>query len=258
MSATLLNAGLFNAKHYGFSPIGGGAAPTYPTTHAIYFNTTSITLKWHNSGTHNLFELQVSLLPDFSVLIRDDATITDVSTTFTDSSTNDARRFWRWRGSSNSGTTWGRWSRVGSYWLNTSGAESVTIPRNTFILINPSPVTDRFLFEMFPFHKTVPAIQYRLRSRNRLGTLLSEYITIKDSIQLGFDETRWLRALEFSEARRFNETVKTCYLAIFHDYDPGEPVPNIWKVQFDSDPDLSMFVAGRQGMLIGNLTFTEV
>lgn len=257
MSATLFNAGLFNAKHFGWSP-PGGIAPAYPTSHAIYFNTTSVTLKWHNKEGFSTYELQVSLTPDFLAPFKDTTGITDNNSTFTDSAANGVRRYWRWRGSFDGGATYARWSRVGSYWLDTTAAQSITIPRNSWMLINPSPNTDTYLFQIFPFYKTIPQIQYRTRTRNRLGTLLSEYITIKVSVQMGFDETRWLKAVEFSEARRFNETVKTFFVAMFHDYEFGEPVPNIWKVQFDTDPDLSMFVSGRQDMIVGNLVFTEV
>ena len=258
MSATLFNAGLFNAKHFGFTPVGGGVAPSYPVVHAVYFNTTTITLKWHNAGIYNKYELQVSLVPDFLTTIVDNITLVDNNATFTDSSTNDARRYWRWRGSSDGGTTWARWSRVASYWLNTSAAQSVSLARNSWMVINPSPNTDLYLFQMFPFYKTLQQHQYRIRERNRLGTIVSEYITLKGNVQMGFDESRWLKPVEFSEARRFNETIKTFFVAMFHDYEFGEPVPNIWKAQFQDDPDLSMFNAGRQDMLIGNLVFTEV
>lgn len=257
MSATQYNAGLFNAKYFGWSPVGG-IAPSYPTSHAIFFNTTSVTLKWHNKDGFSTYEVQVSLTADFLAPFKDTTGITDNNTTFTDSQGNGTRRWWRWRGSYDGGATYARWSRVASYWLDTTAAQSIVIPRNTWMLINPSPNTDTYLFQIFPFYKTMPQLQYRTRTRNRLGTMLTEYITIKVSVTLGFDDTRWLKAVEFSEARRFNETVKTFFVAIFNDYELGEPVPNIWKVQFDTDPDLSMFNAGRQDMLVGNLVFTEV
>lgn len=260
MSATLFARGLFRANHFGYVYPVDGTPPSYPLSQAIYFNNTNISLQWHNTGPglYNQYEVQVSLLPDFSTTILDSTSVTDNRITFVDSGTNDARRYWRWRGSADSGANYDRWSRVGSYWLNTAGAQNVSITRNSWMLINPSPVTDKYPFSIFPIYKTIPQHQYRIRSRNRVGTLLSEYITIKASIQFSFDPTRWLTSEEFSEARRFNETVKTFYLAIFNDYNFGEPVPNIWKVQFESDPDLSMFVAGRQGLLVGNLIFMEV
>lgn len=258
MSAIQFGRGLFNGYHFGYTP-AGGISPAYPITHAVFFKTTSITLAWRNPPEANLFQLQVSLTPDFTGSDVYATSVLTVNTaTFTDSSTNDARRYWRWRYSADSGTTWGTWSRPASYWLNTSGAENVSLPRNSWMLINPSPVTDRYLFDIFPLYRNMPQNMYRVRDRNRLATLLSEYITSKGFIDLNFDAERWLEATEYSEVRRFNEGVRTFYLAMFHDFKLGDPVPNIWKVQFTSDPDLTMFNAGRQDMLTGTLNFEEV
>lgn len=257
-SATLFGRSLFSQKFFGYTP-AGGISPAYPIVHAVYFASTSITLAWRNPIGANLFQCQVSLNADFSGTdVYNSAVLTLNGTTFTDGSTNDARRFWRWRWSADSGTTWSRWSHAGSYWMNTSGAENVSIVRNSFAFINPSPVTDRFPFEIFPMYKVQPQNIYRVRERNRLGTLLSEYITTKQFVDMDFDDQRWLESAEVAELRRFGQAVRTFYLAMFHDHELGDPVPNIWKVQFVSDPNVSLFNAGRQDMFTGTLSFEEV
>lgn len=263
MTATLPKAGLFRAHHFGYAPTGAdGNSPHYPTVHAIYFKDTTINLRWHhpNPGYVTTFGVEVSLTPDFSdpVFIYEATMQADTQVTFTDAGENDRRRYWRWRWSADSGTTWSRWSRVGSYWLNTDGAENISISRNSIMMINPDPVTDRFPFEIFPLYSIQQSHIYRLKDRNRLGTLVSEYETLKGKVGLSFDNQRWMNEVEFSEARRFNEEVKTFFLAMFHDFKFGEPVPNIWKVQYDTDPLLTMIGAGRQDMLVGSLSFSEV
>lgn len=240
---------------YGYEP---GFGADYPTSHAIFFNNTSITLTWGSVSWANSYQLQVSLVPDFSTTILSTLVTTGHTHTFTDSGTNDRRRYWRWRPSADAGSTYDAWSEVGSYWLNTTGLENVSIPLNTWCLINPSLVTDRYTFEMFPIYTVTQNHIFRTRSRNRLGAMLSEYVTLKGRINFSFDQNRWISIEEFSEIRRFHESVKTFYLALFRDGGIELPVPNIWKVQLETDPSFSMLAAGRQDLMIGSLTFEEV
>lgn len=258
MSATLFNRSQFNTRHFGFTPLGG-VSPNYPVQQVILFITTSITLTWTNPPLANLFQIQVSLTPDFTGSdIQNDATLNVNTKTFTDSGTNGAKRYWRWRWSADSGTTWGRWSHVNSYWLDTTAAQAVTVTRNTWMLINTSPTTDRYTFEIFPMYRETPQNLYRVRNRNRLGTLLSEYITNKGMVDMNFDEQRWMNSEEIAELRRFGTAVRTFYLATMHDHTLGFPVARIWKAQFVGDPEMGMFNAGRQDMFTGTLSFEEV
>ena len=260
MTAAALNYGrnAYGGNYYGYLP-AGGVSPTYPTTHAIYFNTTSITLQWGLVTNANAYQIQVSSTPDFSgTLLINVSGITFHSYSFTDAGVNDSKRWWRWRYSLDGGTSYSRWSEVGSYWVNTNGAESISLPRNQWALINPSPVTDRYLLQDFPLYAIKQEHQYRVRERNRLGTLLSEYITLKSAIQLLYRPDIFLGADGFYEIRRFNEEVKTFFIATFKSAQINIPTPNIWKAQFTVDPDLSMLTAGRQDLYVGTLNLMEV
>lgn len=260
MTAAALNYGrnYYGQNYYGFIPVGG-VSPTYPTRHAVYFATTAITLTWGLITNANAYQIQVSGVPDFSGSLMIDASgITVHQHTFTDTGTNDTKRWWRWRYSLDGGTSYSQWSEVGSYWINTSGAENVDLMQNTWALINPSPVTDRTILPDFPLYSIKQEHLYRSRERNRLGTLLSEYITLKGRIRLNYPDQTFLTANGFFEIRRFNEEVKTFFIATFKSSYLSTPTPNIWKVQFETDPDLSMIAAGRQDLFVGNLDLMEV
>lgn len=245
-------------NYLGFLPVGG-VSPTYPTRHAVYFATTSIVLNWGLITNANAYQIQVASTPDFSgTLLVNAAGITVHQHEFTDTGTDDTKRWWRWRYSLDGGTSYSIWSEVGSYWLNTDGAENVDLMHNTWALINPSPVTDRTVLPDFPLYSIKQSHLYRMRERNRLGTLLTEYITLKGTVQLNYTPTIYLSASGFFEMRRFNEEVKTFFLATFKSSSLQIPTPNIWKVQFENDPELSMFASGRQDLYVGNLDFMEV
>lgn len=259
MTAGVLNYGVTGyPNYYGFAP-AGGVSPTYPTNHAIYFVTTAITLKWGLITNANAYQIQVSETPDFSgTLMQNVSGITVHQHSFTDTGTNDAKRWWRWRYSLDGGTHYSRWSEVGSYWINTSGAENVTLGQNTWALINPDDVTDRNVLPDFPLYAIKQSHLYRVRERNRLGMLLSEYITLKGGIQLQYQENIYLSVDGFFELRRYNEEIKTFFLATFKNSVIQIPTPNIWKVQYESDPELTMFASGRQDLYVGTLNFMEV
>lgn len=257
-TATLPGRGAYGRNLYGFAP-AGGVSPTYPTQLAIYFKTTSITLEWGLVTGATGYKLQVASTPDFSgTLLVNTTSNNGRQHIFTDSGTNDTKRWWRWAASLDSGASYLPWSEVGSYWINTGGAQNVTLPRNVWGLINPSDVTDVTELHDFPMYLTKQAHLYRVRDRNRLGTLLSEYVTLKGAIQLGYDNTTYMDVVGFREMRRFNEVIKTFFLCTFKDNAIGFPTPNIWKVQFESDPELTMLAAGRQDLYTGSLSFMEV
>lgn len=243
----------------GYAP-AGGITPTYPTKHAIYFATTSIILKWGLVTNANAYRVEVSPTPDFSgTLTYSISGLTVHQVDFTDGGTDDTKRWWRWAYSYDGGTTYSRWSEVGSYWLNTSGAENVEIsPTNTWMMINPDDVTDRYNIQDFPLYGIKQGHLFRVRERNRLGTLLSEFITLKGSIQLVYDESIYLTSQGFFEFRRFNEEAKTFFLATFKNNISNITTPNIWKVQFEEDPEMTMLAAGRQDLYVGTLNFMEV
>ncbi len=227
-------------------------------TNSVLSNDTSITLDWADVSGANLYHLQVASTPDFSgSLISEDSALASSTKTFTDGGADNTKRWWRWRSSADSGTTWTAWNEVGSYWLYTSASADITLAVNTWAMFKPSAVSDIYTFDLFPFYDVIPENQRRVRTRNRTGTLLSEYITIKDKVTFDLSDTRFIFHKQMREFRRFNTEIKTFFLATYK-YNGVDYVPNIWKVQFGSDPDLTMMAAGRQDLFVGSLDFMEV
>lgn len=221
-------------------------------------NDTAITLDWADVSGANKYQVEVSLVPDFSdSLIVNDATLAVSTKSFTDSGTNNAKRYWRWRSSSDGGTTWGAWSEVGSYWYNSAFSGDIALSNNQWEFVNPSDVTDKYLLTTFPLYSIQPQLLARIRERNRKGTLLSEYITAKDFITLGFDSSCWMIAEQYREFIRFHRDVKT-FFAITLKSNGVDYVPNVWKVQCQTDPSLTMIAAGRQDIFIGDIILEEV
>lgn len=220
-------------------------------------NDTAITLDWASVSGATNYHVQVSESPDFSgVFTHENATLVPSTVSFTDGGTNDSRRYWRWRSSADNGVSWNEWSEVGSYWLSTSASADVLLD-DEWTLINPSDVADQYTLPCFPLYTIQKNLIARLKQRNRLGTLLTDYVTVKDNISLFFDQNAWITHEQMRAIYRFHTEVKTFFLATMKS-NGVDDVPNIWKVQFTGDPSLSMIAAGRQDMLIGDITLEEV
>src|SRR3990167_6238375 len=218
---------------------------------SVLSNDTSITLDWADVSGANRYHLQVAVVPDFSgTLTVDDNTLVVSTKTFTDGGANDTKRWWRWRYSTDAGTTWSTWSEVGSYWLNTGASADVTLSSGSWAIFDPDAVSDLFTLDDYPVYSVLPEIIYRAKTRNRLGELLSEYVTTKDMISLDFSDTVFVVHRQMREFRRFNTEVKTFFLATYKT-NGVDNVPNIWKVQFTEDPDWAMLDAGREDHFIG-------
>lgn len=223
----------------------------------VFKNDTAITLDWASVSGSTNYHIQVSETPDFNgILTHEDTALVPSTVTFTDGGTNDSRRYWRWRSSADGGTTWTEWSEVGSYWLNTSGGSDISLD-NEWALINPSNVADQYILPCFPLYTVQKNLIERLKTRNRLGTLLTDYVTVKDNITLSFDQNSWITHEQMRAFYRFHTEVKTFFLATMKS-NGIDDVPNIWKVQFTGDPSLSMIAAGRQDILTGEMTLEEV
>jgi hypothetical protein len=228
------------------------------SANSVLFKTASVQLSWNSVATATKYHLQVSSTPDFSAsLIVDDATLTNPTKTFTDSGSDNAKRYWRWRYTTDGGTTWQEWSEIGSYWILLAAANEVTLAADEWRLINPDDVTDYYTFDVFPLYSVLNENIYRARERNRLGTLLSEYVTNKAKIALAFSGDNFIFHPQFQAFRRFNESIKTFFLACYISNETDD-VQKIWKVQFESDPSITMIAAGRPGVLTGSVSFMEV
>lgn len=238
--------------------IWGGPSydPTPTGLHGILFTTTDITLDWTQIDEASSYQLQVSLFPDFRTTFVD-IVAPFAFYDFSDLQINDAKRYWRFR--PHNGTSYFLpWSEVGSYWVDTTAAQPIELTRGQWLMADPELTTDTYIFDTNPMFTTVPSNIYRIQDRNRLGTLLSELLTIKWNIQLMFTGAQYVDHMQVDEFRRYHNDVRTFFLCAFIDGKWHVPMPHIWKVEFTQDPTLTMIASGRQDLLSGTLTFTEV
>lgn len=251
---TLVNTQLFNTNLWN----GAAVAQEPGIDHVILFNTTSIDLKWASVTGATDYQVQVSLFRDFRTIFET-AITTESDYQFTDSQTNGAKRYWRWRPSTDGGSTFMEpFSEVGSYWLDTSAAQQIELDRNQFLICDSADTSDQYFFEMFPIYQIYDMNLYRIHQRNLLGTLLSEFLDFKSEIVLMFDGAQYMERRQFNEMVRFHNIARVCYLATYKDGERARPMPHIWKVEFVDDPNLTMLAAGRPDLLNGQIKFTEV
>lgn len=242
----------FNDAPFNDQSIAEGPAPE----HYILFNQTGIMINWTGDEYAINYQLQVSLYADFRTTFLD-TVVTDSQYSFTDSQVDNAKRFWRVR-PSNGSIYYRPWSEVGNYWLDTSASVQVELDHNQWALVDIDDTTDKYIFDLFPLYAIVPQNLLRAQARNRLGELLSEYLTTKATIQLQFNGNQYMEFPQMNEFRRFHTSKRTFYLCGFFDGERISPMPHIWKVEYIEDPMLTMFSAGRPDLLMGTLNFQEV
>lgn len=249
----------FNSCPWNTSPWNGAAVAQEPgIEQVILFNTTSIDLVWASVKNANAYQLQVSLFADFRTTILD-VTADESDHQFTDSATNNVKRYWRWKPSTDGGTTFSEpYSEVGSYWLDTGAAQQISLDRGQWSLTDPDTTTDQYIFRLFPLFQITDENLFRIQERNRLGELLSEFLTIKGQVTLMFDGSQYMEHPQRNEFVRFHNIVRVVFLAVFKDGERERAMSNIWKAEFVDDPSLIMIAAGRQDLLTGQIRFTEV
>lgn len=249
-----INGGRWNSQ-----PFNGQAnLVTIAGDMKVLYNQRTINLDWGTVDGAQFYQLQVSLYPDFRSFVTN-VSITESDYQFTDASTDDARRYWRWRPSVNSGADWLQpWSEVGSYWLDTGAAAEVEVTEGYWVMFDPDDVTDIYWFDLVPVHSVVPGNIFRFQGRNRVGDLLSEFLTTKDAITLDFTGKQYIAHAQMDEFRRFSNAKRTFFLANYVIGKRDEPTPHIWKVEFNGDPSFTMIAAGRPDLLRGTLSFMEV
>lgn len=220
-------------------------------------NDTAITLDWTDVTGANLYHLQVATKVDFSgSLIVNDSALATSGKSFTESGADDSKRWWRWRSSTDSGTTWSEWSQVGHYWYNSAAAGDVLLAADKWAIFDPALVTDIYTFPDFPSYQVIPNSIYRAKERNRLGNMLTEWKTSKDFVRLGFSRENYMRLEQACAFLRFHTVVKTFFIAAYK-YNGIDYVPHIWKGIFTENPSMVMLAAGRPDLLTGDLNFEE-
>lgn len=246
----------FNGSRWNEHAFAGTTAITGDTK--VLYNQREITLDWRTFHGAAFYQVQVSLFPDFRAPFVD-VSISETDYTFTDNQADDAKRYWRWRPSLSSGTNWlDPWSDVSHYWLDTAAAREIEVPLEDWAFFDPEDVTDIYWLEMIPIYAVTSKNLNRFYGRNRLGELLSEFLTVKDDIVLQFAGSQFISHQQLDEFERFNNSKRSFFMANFTTGKRGEPIPHIWKVGFVEDPAFTMIAAGRPDLLQGTLTLTEV
>jgi len=249
-----MNGAMWNTQPFN----GQGNLITIAGDMTVLYNQRTIILDWGTVDGANFYTVQVSLYADFRSFIIN-ANIEESDYTFTDTGTDDAKRYWRWRPSVSSGANYLQpWSEVGSYWLDTGASEEIEVARDQWAVFDPDDVTDRYWFDLIPTYTIVPRNIYRFQGRNRNGDLLSEFLTSKDEIWLQFTGAQYIAHAQADEFRRFHNVKRDFFLATYTVGRWNEPMPHIWKVELTQDPSFSMLGPGRPDLLQGNLALTEV
>jgi len=221
------------------------------------FNNTAINLSWNAVTNADLYSIQISLYADFSEILVQQNDLVSPSHSFADEGLNAAKRYWRWKYSTDSGSTWSAWSEVGSYWLDTDLTVDYTPLTGGWAFVSCADATDQYTLSVAPRHLVVERSINRIKERNRAGDLLSEYLTTKAIISLDFPEDGYMGHEQFREIIRFNTEVKT-FLLVSNTDNGTDHVTRVWKVQFTDDPEIGMFTAGREDLLTGTLELEEV
>lgn len=249
-----MNQGMWNTQAFnGRANIG-----TISGDMKVLYNQTAISLDWGTVPGANYYQVQVSLFPDFRSNFVD-VSITESDYQFTDAQTNDMKRYWRWRPSVTANADWLQpWSEVGSYWLNTGASMEIEMPLNYWAIFDKDTPSDIYFFDLAPVFRTVSRNIYRFQGRNRMGTLLSEFLTVKDDILLMFDGNQFVVHSQMDEFERFNNMKRTFFLANYINWKHGEPMAHIWKVECTDDPTFTMIAAGRPDLVRGQVSLIEV
>jgi hypothetical protein len=134
----------------------------------------------------------------------------------------------------------------------------IEMPKGYWALFDKDDPTDIYFLDLPPIYTIIPRNIYRFQGRNRAGTLLSEFLTVKDDIALMFQGGQYIMHAQMDEFERFNNTKRVFFLANYAIWKHGEPMPHIWKVECTDDPSFTMIAAGRPDLVRGQVTLIEV
>lgn len=250
--------GQFNTTQWNTFGINGPSVAIDITgTQVVIFNQTEITLNWSSVENVLAYFLEVSLYPDFRIVFES-ATVNESTYTFTDSQPSGQKRYWRWAPTIDGIVKYEPWSEVGSYWLDTALSRQLELSRNEWAFADPDNMLDSYELDLFPTSLIVKRNLYRSQERNRLGELLSEFLTVKDLVTLTFNGSQYLEMAQLNEIERYHNEIRTFFLAAFKDGQRQRPMPHVWKVELAQDPSFTMIAAGRPDLLAGQISFEEV
>lgn len=249
---------MINSQQFNTGGINGLTnTPDLAVSLKVIYNQSSVTLNWTSDPDALAYFLQVSLYPDFRTTFVN-ITLGPSTYTFTDSQPSGQKRYWRWATTYDGVTRALPWSEVGSYWLDTALSAELELDRNTWAFADPADMLDTYVLNDFPINSFVKRNLYRSQERNRLGELLSEFLTVKDLVTLNFNGAQYMRMSQLAELERFHNSKRTFFLAAFKDGSRQSPMPHVWLVECAQDPSFNMIAAGRPDLLSGTISFEEV
>ena len=253
MIGMMINSGQFNTQGIN----GVTQSQDIAGSLKVIYNQSSVILNWSSVDNTLAYIVEVSLYADFRSVFYT-ATVGQSTVTFTDSQASGKKRYWRWYPTLDGVTKYEPYSEVGSYWLDTALSTELVLNRNEWAFADPGNMLDSYEINHFPTSLFVKRNLYRSQERNRLGELLSEFLTIKDLVTLNFNGAQYLEMADLSELERFHNDKRTFVLACFKDGQRARPMPHVWLVQCATDPSFNMIAAGRPDLLSGQIQFEEV
>ena len=253
MTGAMINSGQINTQGINGLTVSSGIT----TSQKIIFNQSGIELNWTSVPNTLAYFVQISLYADFRTVFQS-ATVGVSNYSFTDSQPSGQKRYWRWSPTLNGVDRQEPWSEVGSYWLDTALSQELELNRNEWAFADPEDMLDIYELDLFPTSMFVKRNLYRSQERNRLGELLSEFLTVKDLVTLNFNGAQFMEMAQLAELERFHNDKRTFFLACFKDGARERPMPHVWLVECAQDPSFNMIAAGRPDLLSGTISFEEV
>ena len=224
---------------------------------AALTNDTTPTVDWADVSGANLYHAQISLFADFrSIASENNALATSTFTPGSALATNDAKYYWRWRYSTDAGTTWSVWSEKYSFWLKTTFTATRTPTTWEFVAVTPLDLSDRYNSAIYPEHVVTEEEIMRSQRRNLAGDLLVEQIVLKGKISLIYNGAYITEAQRNEILRFYNMSAGFYLLAAI--YNQTENVEKVWKVIFSSPPVFNMMASGREDLFRTTLQLEEV
>ena len=216
-------------------------------------NDSTPTLTWTAVSGANLYHAQISLKANFSSLVAEDNALASESYTPT-ISTDDSKYYWRFRSSTDGGSTWSQWSEVYSFWYNS--AFSTTVTPTTWMLVKADDVTDTYTLGVYPKPHILPFHVNRSDRRTLSGGLLVDHVGTKDEVVLEHDEA-WISAGQRDEFMRFFNLGEVFFLLGVID-NGDQTVEKTWKAFFSDKPEFEPLATGRNDYFRVRLPFKEV